>query len=149
GSRTFTGLGLDCRQRLEENFALFKAKWGAERAAGYHLPGPPPPAEGTSAPAAGAAVGAADAPTAVRVGLPGRSRPRLSLCMIVRDEEANLPDCLGSVADLVDEVVVVDTGSADRAQEVAARFGAKVVDFPWVDSFAAARNESLRHATGD
>jgi tetratricopeptide (TPR) repeat protein len=68
--------------------------------------------------------------------------------MIVKDEEANLPACLGSVADLVDEIVVVDTGSADATKDVAARFGAKVFDFPWVDSFAAARNESLRHATG-
>jgi glycosyltransferase involved in cell wall biosynthesis len=49
----------------------------------------------------------------------------------------------------VDEVVVVDTGSADRTQEVAARLGARVFDFPWCDSFAAARNASLRHATGD
>jgi glycosyltransferase involved in cell wall biosynthesis len=73
----------------------------------------------------------------------------VSLCLIVKDEEANLPDCLGSAADLVDEVVVVDTGSTDRTREVARRYGAKVVDFPWVDSFAAARNESLRHATGE
>ncbi|MFZ8340957.1 glycosyltransferase, partial [Staphylococcus aureus] len=61
----------------------------------------------------------------------------------------NLPDCLGPVADLVDEVIVVDTGSSDNTRIVAQRFGAKVFDFPWVDSFAAARNETLRHATGD
>jgi glycosyltransferase involved in cell wall biosynthesis/Flp pilus assembly protein TadD len=77
------------------------------------------------------------------------TRQRVSLCMIVKDEEANLPDCLASVADLVDEVIVVDTGSADATREVATRHGARVFDFPWVDSFAAARNESLRHATGD
>src|SRR5205807_4207160 len=76
-------------------------------------------------------------------------RQRVSLCLIVKNEEDNLPACLGSAADLVDEVVVVDTGSQDRTKEVAARFGAKVFDFPWVDDFAAARNESLRHATGD
>ncbi|MBV9122785.1 MAG: tetratricopeptide repeat protein, partial [Planctomycetes bacterium] len=70
-------------------------------------------------------------------------------CMIVRNEEANLPACLGSVADLVDEMVLVDTGSTDRTRDVAASLGARVVDFPWVDDFAAARNESLRHATGD
>jgi Flp pilus assembly protein TadD len=69
--------------------------------------------------------------------------------MIVRNEEANLPACLASAADLVDELVIVDTGSTDRTKEVAARFGARVFDFPWCDDFAAARNETLRHATGD
>jgi hypothetical protein len=83
-------------------------------------------------------------PAARRAG-----RARVSLCLIVRDEEHNLPDCLAGAADLVDEVIVVDTGSSDRTKEIAARFGAKVFDFPWVDSFAAARNETLRHATGE
>jgi glycosyltransferase involved in cell wall biosynthesis len=69
--------------------------------------------------------------------------------MIVRNEAAHLPDCLASSADLVQEIVVVDTGSSDRTRDVAADFGARVYDFPWVDSFAAARNESLRYATGD
>jgi glycosyltransferase involved in cell wall biosynthesis/Tfp pilus assembly protein PilF len=73
---------------------------------------------------------------------------RVSLCMIVKNEEATLPTCLGSAADLVQEIVIVDTGSTDRTKEVAGRFGARIVDFPWVDSFAAARNESIRHATG-
>src|SRR5262249_41567284 len=71
---------------------------------------------------------------------------RVSLCMIVRNEEANLPACLQTAADLVDEIIVVDTGSTDRTKDVAAGFGARVFDFPWVGSFAAARNESLRHA---
>ena len=78
-----------------------------------------------------------------------RMAPRVSLTMIVKNEEANLPACLASAADLVDEVVVVDTGSTDRTKEVAARFGARIFDFPWIDDFAAARNEALRHATGD
>jgi glycosyltransferase involved in cell wall biosynthesis len=69
--------------------------------------------------------------------------------MIVRDEEPNLAECLESAADLADEIVVVDTGSVDRTPDIARQFGARVIDFPWVDSFAAARNESLRHATGD
>jgi glycosyltransferase involved in cell wall biosynthesis/Flp pilus assembly protein TadD len=80
---------------------------------------------------------------------PNARTPGVSLCMIVRNEERNLPDCLGSVADLVNEIVVVDTGSVDDTREVAARFGARVYEFPWCDNFAAARNESLRHATGD
>jgi glycosyltransferase involved in cell wall biosynthesis len=56
---------------------------------------------------------------------------------------------LGSVADLVAEIVVVDTGSTDRTCDIARRFGAHVHDFPWQDDFAASRTESLRHATGD
>jgi glycosyltransferase involved in cell wall biosynthesis len=76
-------------------------------------------------------------------------RPHVSLCVIVKNEEANLPACLASAADLVDEIIVVDTGSTDRTREVAASWSARVIDFPWVDSFAAARNECLRHATGD
>jgi glycosyltransferase involved in cell wall biosynthesis len=72
--------------------------------------------------------------------------PGVSLCMIVRNEEHHLPDCLRSVTGVFDEIVVVDTGSADATREVARRFGAQVYDFPWVDSFGAARNESLRHA---
>jgi tetratricopeptide (TPR) repeat protein len=84
--------------------------------------------------------------------LPAQSagpRPRVSLCMIVKNEEANLSPCLESVTGLVDETIVADTGSTDRTRDIPARAGARVVDFPWVDSFAAARNESLQHATGD
>jgi tetratricopeptide (TPR) repeat protein len=85
----------------------------------------------------------------------GRSAPagpyqgRVSLCMIVKNEEENLPACLASVEGVFSEVIVLDTGSTDRTKEVAAGLGAKVFDFPWVDSFATARNESLRHARGD
>ncbi len=74
---------------------------------------------------------------------------RISLCLIVKNGEATLPACLRSSADLVTEMIVVDTGSNDRTKEIAASLGAGVFDFAWVDSFAAARNESLRHATGD
>jgi glycosyltransferase involved in cell wall biosynthesis len=76
-------------------------------------------------------------------------RVKVSLCLIVKNEEASLPICLGSAADLVDEIVVVDTGSTDRTHEVSERFGARVYPFPWVDDFSAARNESLRHAAGN
>lgn len=73
----------------------------------------------------------------------------LSLAMIVKDEAQRLGHCLDSVQGLVDEVVVVDTGSSDGTRDLALRHGARVIDFPWVDDFAAARNESLRHCNGD
>jgi tetratricopeptide (TPR) repeat protein len=69
--------------------------------------------------------------------------------MIVKNEEKNLAACLGPVVSLFDEIIVVDTGSTDQTKTSARRFGAKVFDFAWVDSFAAARNESLQHATGE
>ena len=62
----------------------------------------------------------------------------MSLTMIVRDEEKNLPHCLESVRGIFDEIVVVDTGSTDRTVEIARSFGARVFDFVWVDDFAAA-----------
>jgi glycosyltransferase involved in cell wall biosynthesis len=76
-------------------------------------------------------------------------RARVSLTMIVRDEENNLGRCLESVRDLFNEVVVLDTGSRDRTAEIARSFGARVFDFVWVDDFAAARNAALARAKGD
>ena len=71
-------------------------------------------------------------------------RARVSLTMIVRDEEKNLPHCLESVRGVFDEIVVLDTGSRDRTVEIARSFGARVFDFVWVDDFAAARNARWR-----
>ena len=75
--------------------------------------------------------------------------PRISLCMIVRDAEHDLAACLRSVGNAVDEIVIVDTGSRDRTQEVARAFGARLLESPWQDDFAAARNVGLEAATGD
>jgi tetratricopeptide (TPR) repeat protein len=76
-------------------------------------------------------------------------RPRLTLAMIVKDEEARLPRALESVRDAVDEIVVVDTGSADRTVEIAEAAGARVFHHPWENDFAKHRNQSIDHATGD
>ena len=73
---------------------------------------------------------------------------RLSAALIVRDEVAMLGDCLRSLRGLVDEIVVVDTGSTDGTPDLAAGLGARVVTFPWLGDFAAARNEALARAAG-
>jgi len=73
----------------------------------------------------------------------------LSLCMIVKDEEENLPRCLKSVEKAVDEIIVVDTGSTDKSIDIAKSFGAKVFSHQWKDDFSEARNISLDNATCD
>ena len=75
--------------------------------------------------------------------------PKLTVCMIVRDEEKALPRCLKSVQSVADEIIVVDTGSVDDTVSIAREYGAEVFRFEWCNDFAAARNESLKHATGD
>jgi glycosyltransferase involved in cell wall biosynthesis len=77
------------------------------------------------------------------------SAPLLSATLIVRDEERNLPECIGSLDGVVDEVVVVDTGSTDRTSEAARELGARVVSHPWRDDFAEARNVALDAARGE
>jgi GT2 family glycosyltransferase/Tfp pilus assembly protein PilF len=129
GSRTFAALGLDCPKLLQENFEAFRAKWGPAECAGYRVPGDDTPAAPLPAAPAGP--------------------PTASLFMIVRNEEHNLPACLRSVEGLFGQVVVADTGSTDSTRDVARRLGATVVEFPWCDDFAAARNASMAHATGD
>ncbi len=74
---------------------------------------------------------------------------KLSLCMIVRDEQEMLPGCLTSLKEAVDEMVIVDTGSTDATVEIARSFGAKVIFHEWTGSFAEARNVSLEAASGD
>lgn len=78
----------------------------------------------------------------------GKRQMLLSICMIVKDEEANLPRALSSVKGVADEVIVVDTGSQDRTVETARRFGARVTHFPWTADFSAARNSGLELARG-
>jgi glycosyltransferase involved in cell wall biosynthesis len=71
----------------------------------------------------------------------------ISLCMIVKNEERFLDEALRSVAGVVDEVCVVDTGSTDRTREIARAHGARVVNVDWHDDFAQARNAALEMAT--
>jgi glycosyltransferase involved in cell wall biosynthesis len=74
---------------------------------------------------------------------------KVSLCMIVKNEETTLPKCLGSVNNFVDEIVVLDTGSTDKTPQIAQQLGAKVHYFTWNNNFSAARNEALKYVTGD
>ena len=74
---------------------------------------------------------------------------KISLCMIVKDEEKVLSRCLDSIADFVDEIVIVDTGSIDKTKEIARKYTDKIYDFEWIDDFSAARNFAFSHATMD
>ena len=74
---------------------------------------------------------------------------RISACLIVRNEERFLGGCLESISSEVDEIVIVDTGSTDASTEIARRHAAQVIEWPWTDDFAAARNVGLDAATGD
>lgn len=72
----------------------------------------------------------------------------ISLCMIVKNEETVLKRCLDSVADLVEELIIVDTGSTDATMEIAASYPhAKLYEFAWIDDFSAARNFAFSKAT--
>ncbi len=75
--------------------------------------------------------------------------PTISLCMIVKNEEMNLAHCLDSVADLVEEIIIVDTGSKDRTVEIASHYTTKVYSHPWKDDFSDARNYSFSKAAMD
>ena len=74
---------------------------------------------------------------------------KFSLCMIVKNEEALLAECLDSLKAAMDEINIVDTGSTDRTKEIAASYTDRVFDFPWTGSFSDARNFSFSKATGD
>lgn len=74
---------------------------------------------------------------------------KISLCMIVKNEEKYIEQCLRSVASLVDEMIIVDTGSTDNTIEIAKQFNPKIFEYPWESDFGKARNYSLAKATGD
>lgn len=76
-------------------------------------------------------------------------RIRISACMMVRNEEKNLERCLKSVKPIVDEIVLVDTGSTDSTMEIGRRYGAKIYEHPWENDFSLHRNQSISYASGD
>ena len=73
----------------------------------------------------------------------------ISLCMIVKNEEAILGRCLDSIREAVDEIIIVDTGSTDNTRKVARKYTEKIYDFEWVDDFSSARNFAYSKATMD
>lgn len=75
--------------------------------------------------------------------------PAISLCMIVKNEEMHIARCLDSIAELVDEIIIVDTGSTDRTVEIASAYTSKVYSYPWADDFSDARNYSFSKASMD
>ncbi|KOR93080.1 glycosyl transferase [Geobacillus stearothermophilus ATCC 12980] len=78
-----------------------------------------------------------------------RMKPFVSLCMIVKDEEKVLQRCLDSVYGIVDEIIIVDTGSTDSTKQIALKYTNKLYDFEWTNSFAEARNFAQQQATGE
>ena len=73
----------------------------------------------------------------------------ISVCMIVKNEEKNLAACLDCLHEIADEIIIVDTGSADKTKEIAAQYTDKIYDFAWVDDFSAARNFAFSKASMD
>lgn len=73
----------------------------------------------------------------------------LTLCMIVKNEEENLKNCLSKAADFVDEIVIVDTGSKDNTKSIALEFTDKIYDFKWCNDFSKARNFSISKSSND
>ncbi len=75
------------------------------------------------------------------------SKLPISVCIIARDEEAHIENCLRRIQPYGFEIIVTDTGSADRTREIAARYADRVLDYPWTDDFSAARNFCAAHAS--
>ncbi|MBI1331446.1 MAG: glycosyltransferase [Armatimonadetes bacterium] len=145
GSRTLTRVIPDISKLLEGNGKLYRDKWKLDIETGFasYLPGFALNPEVVR-------FNEDRRPDRVRKNLEKlKSEAKISLCMIVKNEERVLAQCLESAMPYFFEVIVVDTGSTDRTKEIAREFGVKLIESSWPDSFAEARNESLSHATGD
>ena len=135
GSRTFAASGVDFAALLQVNREKFLTKWDQKSSA-----------DRFDSPGQKFAIREAEEGGLLLVPA---SRPQLSLCMIVRNNQATIGPCLESIRPWVDEMIVVDTGSTDATPQICAQLGAQVFHWPWCDDFSAARNQSLSHATGE
>ncbi|MDB5388449.1 MAG: wbbL 5 [Planctomycetaceae bacterium] len=161
GSRTFAGSGMDLGQILRENRRKFEEKWGSTSqpatAVVKHIEAEASIDRSEAIPETDRSfvtvphrAGTLRVKRASSGGLLLTDAPvRLSLCMIVRDNESTIRPCLESIRPWVDEMVIVDTGSLDTTPEICREYGARVFEFPWIDDFSAARNASLKHAQGE
>lgn len=78
-----------------------------------------------------------------------KTKKSISLCMIVKNEAQTLDNCLYSINNLVDEIIITDTGSTDKTLDIAEKYSTKISQIPWPNDFSAARNHSISQATGD
>ncbi len=146
GGRTFVGSGADAAAIMRHNQQRFQEKWSRN---GHSSGAEAVPAKVTSGPEIASRFAVEMAPGGGLLLKRKMDRPRLSLCMIVRDNARTLPACLESIRPWVDEMVIVDTGSRDETPRIVESYGGRLFHFPWPDSFSIARNESLKHAQGD
>jgi GT2 family glycosyltransferase/2-polyprenyl-3-methyl-5-hydroxy-6-metoxy-1,4-benzoquinol methylase len=157
GNRTFQGSGIDLGAVLNVNRQKFLDKWVTSPPLRKGGPGgvalSNSPEAISNQPLAGTNSELRTPNSALQPRPPHRETdvsrsPRLSLCMIVRDNESTIGPALESIRPWVDEIIVVDTGSQDKTPDICRQYGAQVFDFPWCDDFSAARNESLKRARG-
>lgn len=150
GSRTFHGSGADLGKILKENGRKFDEKWNGRSTnpsdARATVITAPPATSLSSSSQSGTKRFVLDCDRGQGLRL---KRIKLSGCLIVRDNENTIRPCLETLRPWVDELIVVDTGSKDRTPEIAREYGARLFQFPWIDDFSAARNESVKYARGE
>jgi GT2 family glycosyltransferase/SAM-dependent methyltransferase len=143
GGATFRASGVDFAALMRTNEQKFRDKW--ER---------PPPDDSADVPLTFVLKAGPNGGLLLDRAAPrpppsaAQVQPALSLCMIVRNNAKTIGPAIESIKPFVDEMIIVDTGSTDETPHICEQLGAKVFHFPWCDDFSAARNESIRHATG-